>query len=308
MAHALTTVPSSPVNRVSRFTVSGNTASGEVVLVDNMPSPNGNHNAGDLLFGKDGYLYIGIGDGGCDLDVPSQCGGSNTNARKRNILTGKVLRVTRSGGIPLDNPFIGSNSGRCNVNGRTTATHCQETYAWGFRNPFRLALDPNSSSTKIYVNDVGQNEWEEVDHLERGSDYGWNVCEGFEVRDSSSNCNTGHAPVYAYGRSAGCASITGGAFVPNGVWPSTYNGAYLYADYVCGRIYSLNGSTATQFGSNLGPVTTLEFGPFGGTQALYYASYSGQVRRISSNNHAPVAVAHRGPDGRHAATRGRVRR
>ncbi|MCC6790688.1 MAG: PQQ-dependent sugar dehydrogenase, partial [Thermomicrobiales bacterium] len=154
-----------PVNRVSRFVMSGNNVvpSSETVLVDNMPSPNGNHNAGDLLFGNDGYLYIAIGDGGCELDASTKCGGQNENAEKKNILTGKILRVTRDGGIPSTNPFRGSDSGRCNVDGRTDKTHCQETYATGFRNPFRIAADPNTGGTKIYVNDVGQNTWEEID-------------------------------------------------------------------------------------------------------------------------------------------------
>src|SRR5215213_1864794 len=245
--------PSSPVNRVSRFTVSGNiaSASSELVLVDNMPSPNGDHNAGDVLFGKDGLLYISIGDGGCDLSDSTKCGGANTNSRKRNILTGKVLRVDRNGVAPSSNPFY-SSGGTCRVNGSTSATNCRETYAWGFRNPFRLALDPNSSTTKIYVNDVGQNVWEEIDQLVAGSDYGWNVREGNCPNGSTSGCGsvTGmRNPIFAYQHN-GCNSITGGAFVPNGIWPSTYSGAYLYADYVCGKIFSLKNGTSTEFGSN----------------------------------------------------------
>lgn len=292
----------SPVNRVSRFVMSGNSVvrTSETVLIDNMPSPNGNHNAGDLLFGKDGFLYVGIGDGGCQLQVASNCGGQNQNAKKKNVLTGKVLRITRNGGIPSSNPFQGDNSGRCNVTGSTSKTHCQETFATGFRNPFRLAADPNSSSTRIYVNDVGQNVWEEIDELVSGADYGWNDREGFCVTGSASNCGSVSGkrnPVFAYGRGGGCGSITGGAFVPNGIWPTTYNGAYLYADYVCGRIFSLKGGNSTEFGRELGGVTTLQFGPYGSGQALYYASFSGQVRRISTNstNRAPVAVATANP-------------
>src|SRR5262249_31680740 len=115
------------VNRVSRFTMSGHTfaMASELVLVDNMPSPNGNHNAGDVAFGKDGYLYITIGDGGCDY-AGGGCGGSNDASRDEFTLTGKVLRVAvnRSGTtindatfIPATNPFQGANTVRCQVTG-----------------------------------------------------------------------------------------------------------------------------------------------------------------------------------------------
>ena len=289
-------VSTSPVNRVSRFTMSGNTVSkaSEVVLVDNMPSPNGNHNAGDLLFGKDGFLYISIGDGGCELNAASFCGGQNKNALKQNVLTGKVLRLTRDGAIPNGNPFIGSDSGRCNVTGSTSKTHCQETYLQGLRNPFRIAADPNAGGTKIYVNDVGQNVWEEIDEAVSGANYGWNSREGFCANGSTSNCGSVSGlrnPVFAY-QHGSCNSITGGAFVPNGIWPSDYTGSYLYADYVCGKIFKLKNGTSTLFAENLGPVTTLQFGPYGSDQALYYSSYNGQVRRIrSTTNQNPIAVA-----------------
>lgn len=297
---------SSPVNRVSRFTYnsSSNTLSGgsETVLVDNMPSPNGNHNAGDLGFGKDGFLYISIGDGGCDLSNSSLCAGQNTNARKTNILTGKILRVTRDGGIPAGNPFTGSDSGVCAVNGRTTATYCRETYAWGLRNPFRFAFDPNASETKVYVNDVGQGTWEEIDNLVAGADYGWNVREGGCANGSTTNCGAPPSgmtnPIYAY-QHGSCNSITSGAFVPNGIWPSQYNGAYLFSDYTCGLTWQLTGSSGsfsrTQFASGAG-VISMAFGPSGSTQALYYTTYDGGglVRKIEYTgqaNRPPVARA-----------------
>ncbi|MCC6792667.1 MAG: DNRLRE domain-containing protein, partial [Thermomicrobiales bacterium] len=152
---------------------------------------------------------------------------------------------------------------------------------------------PSTSGTRIYVNDVGQNTWEEIDELVAGADYGWNDREGFCANGSTSNCGTvagKRNPIYAYGRGDGCGSITGGAFVPNGIWPSEYDGAYLFGDYVCGRIYSLKNGVGTEFASNIGGVTTLEFGPYGSGQALYYGSFTGQIRRISTNR-APVAVA-----------------
>ncbi len=292
---------SSPVNRVSRFVMSGNTLSSEVVLVDNMPSPNGNHNAGDLQFGKDGYLYVAVGDGGCDLDSTSQCAGANGNARDPHILIGKILRITRDGGIPPGNPFQGAGTARCNVDGRTTeGMRCQETFASGLRNPFRIAFDPNAAGSRFYINDVGQNLWEEIDNGQAGVDYGWNVREGFCATGSTTNCGAPPAgltnPIYAYGHGS-CNSITGGAFVPNGIWPAAYDGVYLFSDYTCGTIFQLSPSgTRTNFATGLGSAVVLAFGPNGSGQALYYTTYTngGQVRRIAytgTTNRPPTATA-----------------
>jgi glucose/arabinose dehydrogenase len=221
--------PNSPVNRVSRFVFNGTSVSGETVLVDNMPSPNGNHNAGGLVFGKDGYLYISIGDGGCEIGSPSECAGDNDNSRVTNRLQGKVLRVTRDGNAPSSNPFY-SSGGECRKAGSTTSgLHCQETYGWGFRNPFRIASDPNAASTRIFVNDVGQDWWEEIDQLSAGKDYGWNFCEGNHRTGSSNPCQVSQtAPIFEYAHGS-CNSLSGAAFIPNGVWPSTYDGTYFFA-------------------------------------------------------------------------------
>lgn len=292
------------VNRVSRFLLpSGNVVSpsSEAVLVDNMPSPAGNHNAGDLQFGKDGHLYVTIGDGGCDYAGNSGCAGSNDAARDTHVLTGKVLRITSDGGIPADNPFQGAGTGACAVTGFTTAgNHCRETFAWGFRNPFRLAMDPNAAGTRVFVNDVGQGLWEEVDELQAGADYGWNCREGAHTNSSSGPCSPAPPEMvdplfeYRHGQTIpgttspdNCNSITGGAFVPAGLWAG-FDGAYLFADFVCGEIFRLHdtGSSwaAADFASGLGGVVHLAFGPHGATrQALYYTTYAGggQVRRIT---------------------------
>src|SRR5215211_6044699 len=107
--------PTNPVNRVSRFVMSGDTVDpgSEQVLIDNIPSI-GQHNAGDLHFGNDGYLYISVGDGGCDYAGDSGCVGRNDASRDPNVLLGKILRITRDGDIPPGNPYTGSNSARCN--------------------------------------------------------------------------------------------------------------------------------------------------------------------------------------------------
>jgi glucose/arabinose dehydrogenase len=305
------------VNRVSRFTFFSSAGqqnqvdpASELVLIDNMPSPAGNHNAGDVQIGKDGYLYVSIGDGGCDWANNSGCAGSNDAARDQHVLTGKILRITLDGGIPPTNPFQGAGTARCNVTGSTTAGNkCQETFAWGLRNPFRFAMDPNAAGTRFFINDVGQGSWEEIDNGQAGADYGWNCREGAHTNNTSGPCNPTPAgmvdPIYEYSHNTGCGSITGGAFVPNGLWPG-FDGAYLFSDYVCGKIFKMtqSGSTwsAIDFATGLGGSSAvhLTFGPWGNGQALYYTTYAdgGDVRRISYNvsgNNPPSAVASASP-------------
>lgn len=98
---------STTVNRVARFVMTGNTLGGETVLIDNIPSPAGNHNGGDLHFGNDGLLYVSVGDGGCDYPggTPSGCASGNDASRDQNALVGKILRIDRDGNIPAANPF-----------------------------------------------------------------------------------------------------------------------------------------------------------------------------------------------------------
>lgn len=293
---------SSPVNRVARFRLaSDNTvlAGSQAVLIDNIPSPNGNHNGGDLRFGKDGLLYVSVGDGGCDYEGNSGCGAANDAARGRHTLVGKILRVTRDGGVPAGNPFTGSNSVRCNVTGRTTAgKSCREVFALGLRNPFRIATDPNVSGTRLFINDVGQSAREEIDQGKSGANYGWNLREG-SCATGGGDCGAPPAgltnPVFDYAHSssgtfAGCRSISGGAFVPNGFWPASFNNSYLFSDFICGKIFKLTpsgsgGYTASTFASNLGPGSAVHmtFGAFNGGRALFYTTYAdgGQLRRIS---------------------------
>ncbi len=283
-----------PVNRVSRYTLSNvNVASGEIVLVDNIPSPNGNHNAGDLHFGKDGYLYISVGEGGV-----------SANARRLDLLSGKILRVDRDGLPPAANPQAGtSGARRCGHPSGVPAGAgpCSEMYAWGLRNPFRMAFDPNAAGTRFFINDVGQNAWEEIDEGQIGVDYGWNCREGKHAHSSAGACTPTPPgmvdPIYEYGRDTGCSAITGAAFVPAGIWPATYDGAYLFADYGCGKIFRLVPSggasySAVEFLTNAGGAVAITFGPYNSTQALYYA-VSGQIRRVAytaSANRPPSAV------------------
>jgi len=310
------------VNRVSRFALPATNVldlASEVVLIDEMPSPAGNHNAGDLAFGRDGYLYASIGDGGCDY-AGGGCAGSNDASRDQHVLTGKILRVAvnpeGSTSIPPTNPFRGADSERCALTGRTVTpgkTRCQETFAWGLRNPFRFAMDPNAAGTRLFVNDVGQGTREEIDLGQAGADYGWNCKEGSLVTGACASVPAGVVdPIFDYGRgtvpgttASACSSITGGAFVPNGIWPVAYDGTYLFADFVCGWIFRLSAAgpyAAADFATSLGgsSATSLTFGPLGTTQALYYTTYAagGQVRRIAyalPGNNPPVAVASGSP-------------
>jgi glucose/arabinose dehydrogenase len=287
-----------PVNRVSRFVFNENSVevSSETILIDNIPSFAGNHNAGDVQFGKDGYLYISTGDGGCDYTEESGCAGGNAIAKSNNHLLGKILRMTRDGGIPADNPFRGSGSARCNETGSTTTDKiCQEIYATGLRNPFRIAFDPNTPETRFYINDVGQEVWEEVNVGAAGADYGWNSREGKCTNNSATACDAPPPnlvdPLFTYKHGENpapspfqnCNSITAGAFVPEGVWPESYNGAYLFADVTCGRIFSLAADGAVSLeAEELGAVVHMGFGPFEDGQALYYSRLDngGEIRRI----------------------------
>ena len=294
-----------PVNRVSRFTLGNDNLvvpTTELVIVNNMPSPGANHNGGDVHFGKDGFLYVSIGDGGTDYAGDSGSAGSNDAARDKHVLTGKILRVTRSGGVPPGNPFTGVGTGVCAVTGATTAgNHCQETFAWGLRNPFRFSMDSNAVGTRFFINDVGQGAWEEVDEGKAGADYGWNCREGAHVNSTTGKCNPTPAnmvdPIFEYPHGgaavpgtaiSGCNSITGGAFVPNGVWPLAFDNKYLLVDFICAGMFSIPVGVVPQpvvtaaetFATGVSSATTLVFGPSGNTQALHYTSYATGVSRI----------------------------
>lgn len=267
------------VNRVSRFVLGDdNVARDERILINNMYSGT-NHNAGDVKVGKDGLIYATIGDGG----RPSL-------ARNKSILLGKVLRVARDGSIPSTNPYRGTGTARCNINGQTRpGVKCQEVFASGFRNPFRMGFDPNYASTRFFINDVGQTKFEEVNLARTGADYGWDLREGPCVKDSYTNCGPPPAgitnPIHSYKRNTGCSSITGGVVLPNGSWPGAVNSSYLFGDFVCGRIFKLTqtstGFKPTTFAYNMeggGPVA-MAFGP---GNALYYTTYAGGgIHRIS---------------------------
>jgi glucose/arabinose dehydrogenase/Ca2+-binding RTX toxin-like protein len=302
------TSPTNPVNRISRFQMTGDTIdpTTERVLVDNIPTDQ-HHSGSGLGFGKDDFLYISVGDGFCDYAGNSGCAGQNDASRDPNVLVGKILRITRDGDIPSTNPNQGTDSARCNLTAKTDpGKKCQETFASGLRNPFRFAFDPDATGTRLFINDVGGNTWEEVNEGKAGADYGWNLCEG--AHDGPSTINPGDCsaapftpPIHEYNHDAGCASPVGAAFVPNdGGWPTAYDNSYLFADYVCNKIFELKpasggGYTATEFATGFtdgGPLS-MTFAPHGSGKALYYTNLiQDEVHRIvysANTNQSPTA-------------------
>jgi glucose/arabinose dehydrogenase len=288
-----------PVNRVSRFVLGSNDVvdpASEKVLIDNIPAPEGYHIGADLDFGKDGYLYVSTGDGGCQYTDPVWCDKYNAASRDENVLLGKILRITRDGGIPPTNPYQGTDSAPCASTGVIAAgKKCQETFAWGLRNPFRTAFDPTATGTRFFINDVGEVTWEEIDLGQAGADYGWNVREGHCALGSTTDCGPPPAgmtnPIHDYPHSSGCMSATGAAFVPDGIWPAGYDGSYLFADLVCGQIFVLDrradGTYAqSDFAQGFGSYSLIDlvFGPDGPDWTLYYITWNApgqQIRKIT---------------------------
>ena len=207
---------------LARFIASGDhadPASEQPILQINEPFSN--HNGGNIVFGPDGYLYFGVGDGGSGGDPMG-------NGQNVNTLLGKMLRIDVSGAgytIPQDNPFA-HGGGR------------PEIYAWGFRNPWRFSFDTKTDD--LWVGDVGQDKFEEVDNAVRGQNYGWNIMEATRCFNPSTGCNTtGLAlPRAEYSHDVGC-SITGG-YVYRGKALPEMDGWFVYADFCSGRVWAVN--------------------------------------------------------------------
>jgi glucose/arabinose dehydrogenase len=262
--------------RIERYRVTSNPgvadpASAQRVLT--IDQPYSNHNGGHLLFGPDSLLYVGMGDGGSANDPRG-------NGQNRNTLLGKILRidVRRDGAytIPPGNPFE-HGGGR------------PEIWATGVRNPWRLWIDP--AERLLYVADVGQNQWEEVDvaPLERaGLDYGWNVFEASHCLRGTGCDSSGHVtPVLEYGHDAGC-SITGGIVYRGRAVPALA-GQYLYADYCSGWIrgFRFEGGRASEprtwFADRVGSISS--FGVDGRGEA-YVLTLEGGVYRFTAGTRA----------------------
>ncbi|MEO8923696.1 MAG: PQQ-dependent sugar dehydrogenase [Caldimonas sp.] len=255
-------------NRISRLTASGDVAaaSPELVIAD-LPSLSSatNHNGGGMHFGADGKLYVGVGE--------------NANPPQAQDLSrpfGKLLRFNDDGSIPSDNPFFAVQSGLG-----------QAVWAYGLRNPYTFSFQPGTGV--LFINDVGQDTWEEIDVGTAGANYGWPGSEGPD------NVTTGiTGPLFTYkhtdasplgsglgGFFKGMA-IVGGSFYPStGPFPAGYRNQYYFADYVSqfvGRLDLANGNAAYAFASLSGPPVDLLVGIDG---AVYVLTRSG-VTRISA--------------------------
>ena len=257
---------------VIRYTVSAGNPDvadpGSAKTILTVDQPFTNHNGGLLLFGRDGLLYIGLGDGGSGGDPFG-------NGQSLGTLLGKILRIDVDAGdpyaIPPDNPFVGRDGAR------------GEIWAYGLRNPWRFSFD--AASDRLYVADVGQGAWEEVDIVpagQSGQNYGWNTMEGKHCFDSSSCNQTGLTlPVLEYSHSDGC-SITGGNVYRGSLAPDLA-GQYFYSDFCSGflRSFTFDGNTVTS-------ETTWDVGDIGNVQSfgedaageLYILSANGTVYRV----------------------------
>ncbi|MBW5445513.1 glucose sorbosone dehydrogenase [Cohnella sp. CFH 77786] len=197
-------------------------SSEQVILT--FEQPYSNHNGGQLAFGPDGMLYIATGDGG-------GAGDPRGNGQNRKSLLGKILRIdvsrqdgSRAYAIPADNPFAGGDG-------------APEIYAYGLRNPWRFSFD--SETGRLWAADVGQNEWEEINLIEKGGNYGWNIREGNECYKPAKGCASEglQPPVYVYDHDAG-VSVTGG-YVYRGRLVPGLTGWYLFSDYAFGTVWAL---------------------------------------------------------------------
>jgi len=230
--------------------------------------PFDNHNGGMIEFGPDGFLYIGMGDGGSAHDPGNR-------AQNINNLLGKMLRIdidTPNGPVPYSspasNPFFGGTPG------------ADEIYAVGLRNPWRFSFDRGTGD--LYAGDVGQDVWEEIDVIALGGNYGWRVYEGNHCTGLDGGlCNTNNYdfPVVEYQHLSGRCSVTGG-YVYRGARSTLAVGAYVYADFCTGEIFLLNGG-----GQMLLTNTSIGVSSFGEDEAgeVYVVGLGGSVHRITAS-------------------------
>jgi glucose/arabinose dehydrogenase len=266
-------------NRVSRFTISGSSVdpSTESILLDNMPEWGGNHNGGEVRVANDGTMFVSVGDGG---------GGSPaSNPSDLSLPNGKVLRINRDGTPVAGNPH-GTTPCKDAWGPPGASKVCGEIWADGLRNPFRLGFDVSAPGAKFRINDVGDGTWEEVDDAVAGAHYGWPCREGPDPHPSSAPCATPFTnPVLFSNHSTGCNVETGGAFVPPGVWPG-FDGAYLWVDFGCGRLFlaqpGQTGTAPSVLATGLQQTTDLEFLPVAGSYSLYSTTYAngGELHRL----------------------------
>ncbi len=246
--------------RISRFQANGSLAdpnSETVLLLVNQPFPN--HNGGSLAFGPDGYLYAGLGDGGL-------AGDPFKNGQNTTVMLGKILRIDVNNGdpyaIPSDNPFG------------------NEVWAYGLRNPWRISFD--RATGDLWIGDVGQGDWEEIDYLPAGSqggaNFGWSIMEGNHGYDGDAQPGL-ILPVaeYSHADTYGGCSVTGG-YVYRGTAMPEWNGVYLYGDYCYGYVWGLISSDGSWQNQRLFD-TGFNITSFGQDESgeIYLASDNGNI-------------------------------
>jgi hypothetical protein len=249
---------------------SADEATGDTVLA--VPHPTyGNHHGGQLQFGPDGKLFVSLGDGGC-------CGDPFGYGQDKHTLNGKLLRLEVDSGsgyrIPADNPFASDTSG------------APEIWAYGLRNPWRFSFDRQTGD--LYIADVGQDVWEEVNvgpaasEGGKGANYGWSVMEGSHCYPSDPCDGTGLVPpVIEYPHGNGACSVTGG-YVYRGLRVAALSGQYLYADYCAGfvRGYRVAGGTTVDWTTRLSPGTQIVSFGEDARGDVYIVTLTGGVYRI----------------------------
>ena len=247
-------------NRISRLTAAGDVASGETVVADlRLLGGSWNHNGGGIAFGPDGKLYVGVGEN----YQPS-------HAQSLGSVFGKVLRFNADGTIPTDNPYYATATGQNRA-----------IWARGLRNPFTLAFDP--ARALLFINDVGQAAWEEINEGSRGANYGW---PGSEGPVSSAGITP---PRYAYPHDGAFISgfaIVGAAFYrpSSPSFGQEYVGDYFFGDFVngwVGRLDPSHGDAVSIFATGLGHITSLAVGPDGSLYVAEGQEGSRKVTRIS---------------------------
>jgi glucose/arabinose dehydrogenase len=263
---------------VSEFAVSAadanqaDPASEAVLLVVDQPFDN--HNGGQLAFGPDGFLYIALGDGGSAADPFG-------NGQNLQVLLGKILRIDVDGvpaggrqyAIPADNPFAAGGG-------------LSEIWAYGLRNPWRFSFD--SPTGRIFAGDVGQNDWEEVDLIVRGGNFGWDIMEGNHCHPPTTpSCNTAGLipPIAEYAHDApGGLSVIGG-FLYRGSSMPPLSGVYIFGDLVSGRIWGLREISPDNWQRTLLLTHNLTVSAFGRDAAgeLYLVDYgNGAILRLQA--------------------------
>lgn len=269
------------VSRISEFRSNdgGTTldpASERIVLTINQPDTN--HNGGHIAFGPDGMLYIGLGDGGSGGDPYGAIG----NGQNLQTLLGKMLRIDIAGDtgavryrIPAGNPYAGN--ALCSTG--SGAQNCPEIYAVGLRNPWRWSFD--TGSNELWLGDVGQGAWEEINRIVVGGNYGWRCREG--AHPFNSNCGPAQNlidPVAEYGRALG-ASVTGG-YVYRGNSIPALAGRYVFADFVSGRIWHIARDTPPTLQVSSGFDSGLSVASFGqGIDGeMFVVHYGGTLHRL----------------------------